>query len=593
MAEVGLGFQATTFVNMRLLEFTARGWVARLRHSASAPGRFFLAIGRRRSERLLIAPQDIRTADPIAADHIYAGHFSLAGKVVSTHGHSPFAVAPPSRAWSEALHGFGWLRHLRAADTALSRANAHALVEDWLNIYARSPRSMDRQVVRDPKVVSRRLISWLSQSPILLENADHTFYSRFVRAIERHAALLERSLAGGLQAEARLTAIVALTQAGLCLEGANGLLRRAVLLLSRELPDQILRDGGHVSRNPRVLVELLVDLLPTRQAFVARGLTAPDALLNAIDRMTPMLRMFRHADGALAGFNGMGVSEPETLATLLAHGDAGGAALFDAPYSGYQRLEAEGSVVIIDVGAPPPYAFSRRAHAGCLAFELSSGLQRVVVNCGAPPLEAIDAREASRASAAHSTLVIDDHSSCRFAPIKAKSVVSGMIVDGPSPVKVDRWLDDRQGQCVEAAHDGYARRYGALHRRTLQLANDGASLFGEDRILVAGKMAIQEGKRLALRFHLHPAMQAESDQESGQIRLTSPSGEIWRFDADKRPVELEQSIFFAAPGAPRPTVQIVVQVALVEDQRVNWSFVRLQPAQASGSVGRDETREGL
>src|SRR5580658_223914 len=324
IAEVDLGSQTTTFVRVRLLGITARALLGRLRRPLAIPERLFSAMRGVRSQRLLIALQDIRTADPIAAEHIYAGHFSLAGKAVSTHGHSPFVVAAPSLAWSEALHGFGWLRHLRAADTALSRANAHALVEDWLNLNARDPRAMDRHVARDPRVVSRRLISWMSQSPIILENADHAFYRRFVRAIEKHAAALERALAGGLQADARLTAIVALTQAGLCLEGANGLLRRAILLLSRELPRQILTDGGHVSRNPRILVELLVDLLPTRQAFVARGLNAPEPLLNAIDRMTPVLRMFRHADGALAGFNGMGVSEPETLATLLAHGDVGG-----------------------------------------------------------------------------------------------------------------------------------------------------------------------------------------------------------------------------------------------------------------------------
>ena len=576
-----MGFQATTFVNIRLLEFTARGWLARLRRPATAPGRFFFTIGRRRSERLLIAPQDIRTADPIAAEHIYAGHFSLAGKVLSTHGHSPFVVPAPSRAWNEALHGFGWLRHLRAADTALSRANAHALVEDWLNLDAHSRRSTDREVARDPKIVSRRLISWLSHSPIILENADHAFYRRFVRAVEKHTMILERSLAGGLQADARLTAIIALTQAGLCLEGANGLLRRAVLSLSRELPEQIMRDGGHVSRNPRILVELLVDLLPTRQACVARGAAAPESLLNAIDRMTPMLRMFRHADGALAGFNGMGVSEPETLATLLAHGDVGGAALFNAPYSGYQRLEAEGTIVIADMGAPPPWAFSREAHAGCLAFELSSGLQRLVVNCGAPPVDVVEAREASRASAAHSTLVVDDHSSCRFAPVRAKSIASGVILEGPSSVKVNRWLDDAQGQCIEAVHDGYARRYGALHRRTLRLAGDGASLSGEDRILRAGKTAIAPGKPIAVRFHLHPAVRAEPDQESGQVLLTLPSGETWRFEADKRPIDLDQSIFFAAPGAPRPTVQIVLQDALAENQHVAWSFSRAHPAIAA------------
>ena len=541
-----------------------------------------------RSQRLLIALQDIRTADPIAADHIYAGHFSLAGKAVSTHGYSPFVIAAPSVAWSEALHGFGWLRHLRAADTALSRANAHALVEDWLNLDARGGKAMDRAIARDPRVVARRLISWLSQSPIILENADHAFYRRFVRAIEAHVAALERALVEGLEGDGRLTAILACAHAGLCLEGANGLLRRATNLLSRELQEQILGDGGHVSRNPRVLVGLLVDLLPTRQAFVARNIVAPEPLLNAIDRMTPMLRMFRHVDGALAGFNGMGVSEPETLATLLAHGDVGGAAVLDAPYSGYQRLEAAGAVVIADVGAPPRWMFSREAHAGCLAFEFSSGLHRLVVNCGAPQDDVGEAREAARATAAHSTLIVDDHSSCRFASTGSKSPAAGAVLEGPSLVEVKRWLDETGGQCIDALHDGYAKRYGALHRRALRLAEDGASLAGEDRIAPMRKSAPSAGKSLAVRFHLHPTVRAEFDADSGQVFLLSPSGEEWWFEAAGRPIILEESIFFAAPGGATTTTQIVLRSALTENECLNWSFTRsrsMEEAAASAADG--------
>lgn len=573
-----MGFQSASFVKIRFLAFSAKGSLARFRRMLTAPARLVFAMRGRRSERLLIALQDIRTADPIAAEHIYAGHFSLAGKVATTHGHSPFVISPPSTAWSEALHGFGWLRHLRAADTALSRANAHALVEDWLNLDARGGKSWDRQIAREPRVASRRLISWLSQSPIILENADHFFYRRFVRAIEAHAAALERALASGLEADSRLTAIVALTQAGLCLEGAGGLLRRAALLLSRELPEQILRDGGHVSRNPRVLIELLVDLLPVRQAFVARAIAAPESLLNAIDRMIPMLRMFRHADGALAGFNGMGVTEPDTLATLLAHGDAGGAAVLDAPYSGYQRLEADGAILIADVGAPPPWAFSKEAHAGCLAFEFSSGLDRLVVNCGAPQADAGESRDAARASAAHSTLIVDDHSSCRFEPAGSKSIAAGVILEGPSPIEVKRWHDGA-AQWIEALHDGYARRYGALHRRALRFADDGVSLVGEDRIESAGKTAMPAEKSLAIRFHLHPGVRAEPDAEVGCVLLALPSGEEWRFEAEGRPAVVEESIFFAAPGGARPTLQIVVKGALVENESIAWSFNRRKPAE--------------
>ena len=123
--------------------------------------------------------------------------------------------------------------------------------------------------------------------------------------------------------------------------------------LVAELDRQILPDGGHVSRNPGALIELLLDLLPLRQAFAARNVAPPPALNNAIDRMMPMLRFFRHGDGSFAQFNGMGPTAPDLLATILAYDDARGAPLANAPHSGYQRVDAGRSAGdLMDTGAP-------------------------------------------------------------------------------------------------------------------------------------------------------------------------------------------------------------------------------------------------
>ena len=88
--------------------------------------------------QLLFAPPDLRTADPTIATDIYAGRFAFAGHSVETEGRSPLDVVPPSEDWIRALHGFGWLRHLRAADTELARSNAQAIVADWLTAYGRT-----------------------------------------------------------------------------------------------------------------------------------------------------------------------------------------------------------------------------------------------------------------------------------------------------------------------------------------------------------------------------------------------------------------------------------------------------------------------
>src|SRR5689334_25048683 len=133
-----------------------------------------------RADRLTIAPHDLRTADATRAAEIYAGRFVFAGKIVTCHGRSIFDLEPPSEDWEVALLGFGWLRHLRAADTALTRANARALVDDWMtNQIGRHP------ISRRADVLARRVISLLSQAPLVLADSDGKFYPRYLPGLTR------------------------------------------------------------------------------------------------------------------------------------------------------------------------------------------------------------------------------------------------------------------------------------------------------------------------------------------------------------------------------------------------------------------------
>src|SRR5262249_50681364 len=151
-----------------------------------------------------------------------------------------------------------------------------------------------------------------------------------------------------------------------------------------------------------------------RQVFSARNIPPPQALLNAIDRMMPMLRFFRHGDGHFALFNGMGPTPTDLLTTILAYDDARGTPVANAQHSGYQRVEAGGNIVVMDTGRPPPFAVSQQAHAGCLSFELSSKAYRIVANCGLPATSRDSWRHVARATAAHSTVTFNDISSCHF-----------------------------------------------------------------------------------------------------------------------------------------------------------------------------------
>ena len=388
-----------------------------------------------KTDRLVIAPQDLRTADATRASEIYAGRFAFAGKVVICDRRSPFEMTPPSDEWAVTLLGFVWLRHLRAADSAITRANARALIDDWINAqggwHAIGWRS---------DVLSRRLICWLSQAPFILQDADARFYRRFIRSLTRQVRYLRRTLNESRDGLPRLQAVIALTYATLCMQGQSGHLRSNVRRLIEELRTQILPDGGHISRNPGTLIELLADLLPLRQLFSARQLQPPQALNNAIDRIMPMLRFFRHGDGNFAQFNGMGPTPVDLLATVLAYDDARGTPVSNAPHSGYQRIEAGQTALLMDTGKPPPVAASHEAHAGCLSFEVSWKQHRLVLNCGLPAVNKENWRQVARATPAHSTVTIEDRSSCQFLESgAARRLLGGVpIVAGPHEVRVER-----------------------------------------------------------------------------------------------------------------------------------------------------------
>ncbi|MCA9271081.1 MAG: hypothetical protein KDA41_21515, partial [Planctomycetales bacterium] len=276
-------------------------------------------VGGRIAERIAFSPPDLRFGDAQIARDVYEGRFAFAGFSVETRGESPFAIFPPSLAWEEELHGFGWLRHLAAAANDLASANARALVNDWIELWERRY----TEPAWAPGVTANRVLSWLQHAPLVLAGADHVFYRRFMRALSRQVHHLRREARDMPAGVDRLRVRIVLAIAALALPKL-GIGRNASRRLTEELSAQILPDGGHVSRNPALIAELLADLLPLRQCHAEAGVPPPQALVAAMDRMFPALRFFRHSDGAIAQFNGAGAAQTGLIATVLRQDESAG-----------------------------------------------------------------------------------------------------------------------------------------------------------------------------------------------------------------------------------------------------------------------------
>jgi uncharacterized heparinase superfamily protein len=398
-----------------------------------------------------------------------------------------------------------------------------------------------------------------------------------LRAIGQHGRHLLVGLHGGFAVEDRFLPAIAVCALALSSDAKPRLMRLATRALAAETKRCILEDGGHVSRSPRAIVDLLLDLLPLRHLFLAKNLDPPQLLQSTLSNSLTLLRLQRLGDGNLGLFHGMGYMPADSLAIVFRYEQAYGEPLVSAPVSGFERLAAGTTVLLMDVGGPPPFAFSRGAHASALAFELSDGAWRMIVNCGAPITGSSAAREASRHTAAHSTLVIADTSSCHFEARNARSHLGAAIIERPPPPTSLR-KEDEAGTRLTAMHQGYARRFGLLHERGLALSRDGAILHGLDALLDADPRRPAGAVPYALRFHLHPSVQASLDPDEGAVTLELPSGASWRFEVAGHHPAIEESIFYAAPDGAGRTHQIVVEAQSSVTREIAWRFTRIRQA---------------
>jgi len=518
------------------------------------------------AEQLLIVPQDLRTADPSFWDEVEIGQFGLAGTVALAEDTSPFDIVPPNEAWARALHGFGWLRHLAAAQNAEAQETARLLAAEWA-IRHRGGSGL----AWEPHVIGRRLISWMSHSSLLLEDADPDAYEIVTESLGIQLVRLAANWRSSPSGYPRLLSLLSLLLAQLCISGHEGQVTETERLFVQELGRQILPDGGHIGRNPGVLVELILDLLPLHQCFAARSRTAPPELSATLKSMLAMLKYMRMGDGMLGRFNGMGVASPASLATVLVYDDHPGILPPAAPASKYRRIDRGQSILLMDVGSPPPLEAAAEAHAGCLSFEFSVGTELMLVNGGAPSSSNADWRAASRATASHNTLCLGEKSSSKL--IRHKTLED--LVGGPPirfPEGVASKLEEHDG-CLEisARHDGYIRRFNLMHHRTLVLNASGRRLLGIDRLDgKQGTMRLRQDIPFAIHFHLYPGLRCRRGEDPSIAIITLLSGDTWWFSLEGARLAIEESTYFSDSSGPRRALQIVARGATFGETEVRW-----------------------
>jgi uncharacterized heparinase superfamily protein len=468
---------------------------------------------------------------------ILSGEISLAGQVVR----NPVPVwFPPDAgtAWLAAWHDFSWVADILSIGGGAKDA-VRALVQSWL-----TDNTSWHPIAWRADVLATRIYIWIVHfDEIASREADRLLRRAMLVSLAGQLRHLARIAAWEVAGPARLRALKGLI-AGLVVFGSSGKrVMRALRAIELELPSQIFPDGGHRLRSPSVQLDVLRDLIDTRAALRAGKIEVPGALQEAIDRMAPMLRFFRHGDRKLALFNSSIEEDGILVDLVLTRSETKGRAPTQAPQTGFQRMQAGHSLVLVDTGKPLD-GFNEAAHAGPLSFEMSQGRERIIVNCGGYRGTQRAWRQVSRSSAAHSVLVVADTNAIEIND-------DATMGAGPTTIRCERAEDDGH-QWIAASHDGYRQRFGLVYARELYLAGDGEDLRGEDK-LTGGR----SGTEFVVRFHLHPSVEPRLVQDGTAVVLRLPSGLMWRLRASGAELSLAESIYLGS-GELKKTQQVVL-----------------------------------
>lgn len=526
---------------------------------------------------------------------LLSGRFPFAGHLVEAAGRSIWDLPQPSRRFTAELHGFTWLDDLSAVGGPGARLLAQDWTAEWVRRYGRG-----RGPGWTPALTGRRLIRLLDHAELVL-GGDRR--EAALRSFGRQTLFLARRWQAAAPGLPRFEALVGLIHGGLALEGLERVVEPAQRALARECGLRIGAGGTIPSRNPAELAEVFTLLVWASEALTQARRGPGTALASAVERTAPVLRALRQADGALPRFHGGGRGAEGRLerALFLSGVRGGGGGLEMA--MGFSRLQRLRTSVVVDTAPPPPREASADGHASTLAFELTSGRRPVIVSCG--PGAAFGERwhRAGRATASHSTLAIDGWSSSRIGTARLSGAGEAeLLVEGPAAVPVER-RQTRRGVEVEASHDGYAATHGLTHLRRVELTHDGRALIGEDSLIAVDpddRTRFDEvvdrpsGVPFAIRFHLHPGVAAELDQEAAAARLTLPNGEAWLLGVTegRAVLRIDDSVYLEpALPTPRATRQVVLFCTAVEySTRVAWALAKTEDTPAViRDVERGET----
>lgn len=456
------------------------------------------------------------------------------------------------------LHSFFWLFSL---DLKSSNKITQSIILNWVeNNQNYNPKNWEIDTL------SKRIISWLSNSKLSYENSDQIYKEQFNKNIKKQINHLINEISRSSLVDDKMIGCSAIILTGLSFKDEKNL-NYGLNLLKKIINSSFDSEGFPKSRNIKQLIFYLKYFILIREWLKESQTEIPEYLNEIIFYLGQAFNFTWQNINQSLLFNGNHITDNSDFDKYLKFHNYKFKSEANE-YGGYIILKNKSVILSADIGPSPDKKFSNDYQSGSLSFEIYYKENKLISNSGYFQNFKHQLNSISKSTATHSTLTLDNRSSC-----KLKKDTDGYLkIEKDLKILKKTVVFEKNYWKIIASHDGYIKDYGIIHERQIEFFPEANKFIGHDKLL---KKSNFKSSDFEIRFHFDPNAKITKTQEGKSI-LIELKNSGWKFTCKKHLIDVETGLYFGKKNSFAENQNIFISgVTQNEEQDVQWEIIKI------------------
>jgi len=429
------------------------------------------------------------------------------------------------------IHSFLWLN-------LIDRKNDGKAIQKIINNWIMK-NSGYKKNFWESSVLSRRIISWLLNVDIILNNELFEFKRNFLNSIISQTNHLKKNIKFEKDYSKKIEILTALLLSGLVFKEYIDNFQISIKELEKLVRNYFDKDGFPNTRSPNDLIFFTKYLILCKECIKDAQQYVPEFLEEIIKKNLSCIKYILTPNDQVPLFNGGTEKDLRELNKFIDDFD-NISKNRNNTVGGIQKLKFKNSCVFFDIGEPPDKGFSKSYQSGPLSFEYYLDGMKIITNCGFGSNISSKAKLLSRLTSAQSTLTLNDTSVTKFERNKLINKIFGNSIKNTFKISDLDFIENTDQIKSIASHNGYEKNFGCIYKRKISIDKSTKNLSGCDELI---KKKSGRPINYSFRFHLYPGLTAVKTMGGNSVLIQLSKNKSLIFTIKNESILLEKSIF--------------------------------------------------